>query len=1081
MKRSAASWVVRLFSAAAMTCASASLAAGTPAQPTAPASRFRTPGEKERLLETPVFVGKQGARESLRASLASRRRVRMGPWYYVGPFANERDVGQWSSYLPERDLDLGATYAGLAGRPCAWQRWEKFRDGRNVNRLVIAEGRDRVVGYAFRRLHAEREAEVPVVFDSRGPLVVWLNGEQVLTVTDRDRRSFEATAGRLWLKLRAGENTLLVKCCGGSNRIELAFGDYQSLRSAVEEMMMARAQKQVPPDDRKLLHEFLIERDWLQWDRVALAEGGYAAGAKKALQLATDTLAFVTRAAPRPKLARELAALADAVAAAKPEADGSELYFRARRLRRRIVLSHPLLGFDRLLINQRTPPRYSHMCDQYLGRHSGAGAGLAVLEDWRGVPQPRPLVTQDLPEGTVHHPDLSYDGARVVFAFCDHTPRRTSERRFFLFEAAADGSFLRQLTGVPGRDPLAGQDGRETVVIEDWDPCYLPVGGIVFISTRNQGFGRCHGGRYTPSYVLYRCDADGGNIRRLSWGEANEWDPSVLHDGQIVYTRWDYINRHDTIYQSLWTTRPDGTATAHFYGNYTRNPCMIAEAKAIPGSDRTSALAMAHHSYSAGSILVVDLMKGLDGKDPVRRITPEVSFPETEGWPTGAYCTHWPLSEELYLAAYTHDRLVRQGGRQRDNAYGIYVVDALGGRELIYRDPNISCFSPIPIQPRSRPPALPSTVQHSATEGVFFLHNVYASGHHNGQPIPDGKAKYLRVAGILEQPDRGAPIRSRANNEIVKWIVGTVPFDENGSAAFRAPANEPLLLQVLDANYMSIMSMRSQVYLQPGEHMSCIGCHEPTGTAATLHQPRALQIRRIDPPPGPRYDGGFSFARTVQPVLDRYCIRCHGLAGKTVSAAEREEARQARTDPPKGRACLLGTHTRSFSEAYEALTGRELIRLAQRNGETTYSRLMDYGSHASKLAPMLLAGHKGRVKLDAESLRRIVGWLDLNVQYYGDYERRRPERQRIGEAAEKALREHLAAACGRCHKDLASQPLAALVNVAWPEASRVLKAPLPTADGGWGQCKAAFTGTRDKQYQALREKVQAAVAPPKPR
>ena len=1046
--------------------------------PPAGAGELRVAGEAERVLESPTFVSRDGARESLRASMESRVRVTMGPWYCIGPFPNLSGIGEACCFPPEREIDLRATYDGLAGRPCCWQAWGKFREGAGTSSLQLAGERDRMAAYAFRRLSAEGAVELPVVLDSRSPVTAWLNGEVVLEPEQLRRRDFDPAAGRLWLRLRAGDNTLLIKCISSGNRIEVGFGDFASLAPAVEEMIMARAQRQVPPDDKALLHQFLIERDWRQWDQAELVSGGYEAAARKVLQLARDSLALVERDAARPALAGELADLEKRFAAANDKAKWAGLYLDTRRLRRRIILSHPLLEFDQLLLNQRTPPGYSHMCDQYLGRHSGAGPGLTILTHWRDVPAARPMITQDLPRGTVHHPDLSYDGRRVVFAFCDHTPQRSDERRFFLYEASVDGRTLRQVTGVPGRDPLEGQDGRETVVIEDWDPTYLPDGGIAFVSTRNQGFGRCHGGRYTPSYVVYRCDADGSNIRRLSWGEANEWDPAVLHDGQIVYTRWDYINRHDTLFQSLWTMHPDGTATAHFYGNYTRNPCMQAEAHAIPGSHRVSALAMAHHSYSAGSILVIDPMKGLDGDAPIRRITPEVRFPETEGRPDGAYSTHWPISEELFLAAYTHDRLAFQGSRQRDNAYGIYLVDGLGGRELIYRDPEISCFSPIPLQPRPMPPALASAVQPSAAEGVFFLNNVYASGQYTGQPIPAGKARYLRIAGILEQPDRGAPIRSRANNEIVKSILGTVPFDENGSVAFTAPANEPLLFQVLDANYMSVMSMRSLVYLQPGEQMSCVGCHEPTGTAATLHEPRPLTIRQIDPPPGPRYEGGFSFARTVQPVLDRYCIRCHGLGEKPVTTAgQREQAERDRTDLPAGPPCLLGTHTGSFSEGYEALTQRDMIHLAQRNGETVYSKPMDYGSHASKVAPMLLSGHKGRVKLDRDSLHRLVEWLDLNVQYYGDYERRRPERRSPNADGEKALRAHLAAACDRCHKGLSAQPFAALVNIAAPEESRVLKAPLPASPGGWGQCKEALTGPDDPRFIELRAKVAEATKP----
>jgi hypothetical protein len=39
--------------------------------------------------------------------------------------------------------------------------------------------------------------------------------------------------------------------------------------------------------------------------------------------------------------------------------------------------------------------------------------------------------------------------------------------------------------------------------------------------------------------------------------------------------------------------------------------------------------------------------------------------------------------------------------------YGIYLVDVFGNRELIYRDPDISSQSPIPLRPRPVPPVMP--------------------------------------------------------------------------------------------------------------------------------------------------------------------------------------------------------------------------------------------------------------------------------------------------------------------------------------------------------------------------------------
>jgi len=789
----------------------------------------------------------------------------------------------------------------------------------------------------------------------------------------------------------------------------------------------------------------------------ALDRRAFRQATAEALKLARRTLEFVERQRSLSGQAETLERLAAKVAASDEQADWKGLYLETRWLRRRILLSHPQLAFDRLLIVKRPPTLYSHMVDQYEGRHSRPADGLVLLEGWRDRPRPTKLLHGKLPPGAVLHPDLSFDGKRVVFSFCDHRVQNRNDRRFFLYETDLGSGSVRQLTGVPGVDPLEGWEGRESVLIEDFDPCYLPDGGIVFVSTRNQGFGRCHGGRYTPAYVLYRCEADGSDIRRLSYGEANEWDPSVLHNGLVVYTRWDYINRHDTFLQSLWTTRPDGSAVAHYYANSTRNPCMVAEARAVPDSDLVIATAMAHHSYTAGSIIAVDRHKGEEGLDPIRRITPEVSFPETEGWPLGSYSSPWPISEDLHLAAYDPARMIHQGNVAPVAAYGIYLVDALGGRELIYRDPAMSCFSPIPVQPRSTPPALVSTLQPGRKDGSFIIQNVYDSV----ASLAPGSVKRLRVVRLFDQPTASVPDRSIVSQEITKGVLGTVPVNPDGSVAFRAPARMPLLLQLLDENNMSLFGMRSQVYLQAGETMSCAGCHEPRGTTPTVAQRLApMEQVDIEPPPGPSYEGGFSFARTVQPVLDRYCIRCHGLERKAADLS------------------LLGTRTSRFNQAYEALVRRQgLVSLAHRNVQTDVSAAGDYGAHAGKLAGFLLKDHRKAAPLDRDSFTRIAQWLDLNCQYYGDYSFERSERRAPSAEGEKALRDHVAQTCGSCHEKMGEQPLAALVNIALPHESRVLKAPLAKSAGGWGQCPKGWADTSQDGYIQMRGKVLQAVGP----
>ncbi len=455
-----------------------------------------------------------------------------------------------------------------------------------------------------------------------------------------------------------------------------------------------------------------------------------------AVKLARATLAYVQAEAKRPQMAADLASIERRIGAAGAEADWVALYADLCRLRRRILFSHPALDFEKLLISKHAPGAYSHNCDQYLGRHSRPGEGLVVLTDWKARPKATTLLKGKLPRGDTAHPMLSFDAERVIFGFCDHTKR---DRRFFIYEGAMDGSSVRQLTGTPS-DPMEGWGGRKTVTIEDFDPAYLPDGGFVFTSTRSQNFGRCHGGRYTPSYLLCRADlppaGPATRIHQISYAEANEHYPSVLNDGRIVFTRWEYINRNQIAFHKLWWCRPDGTVSSNFYGVNTATPWannyhdrhsggqdkwytnepnrhiiqpyVITETRAIPNSRKVVAVAMGHHSYTAGCLVVIDPDKGEDGYAPLSKLTPETPYAEAEDYfaAPGNYMTPCAVNAELFFAAYSPYRIKKQRQAVPTNEYMVYLVDSLGGREPITCDPSISCVSPMPVLPRKTPPII---------------------------------------------------------------------------------------------------------------------------------------------------------------------------------------------------------------------------------------------------------------------------------------------------------------------------------------------------------------------------------------
>lgn len=831
------------------------------------------------------------------------------------------------------------------------------------------------------------------------------------------------------------------------------------------------------PDGSSMI---MVTRDWMRRDKLTFDSNDldFERETKDTLEFAKKTLAYVEKSADRSKLKIKLKNLEENVNAG---ANWRKLYIDICKLRREIIFSHPALDFEKILINVNPPTKYSHNGDQHLGRHSRIGPGLTILTDWKTEnPKATAILKDKLPEGATRNPDLHYDADKVVFSFCDHTAE--GQKRYFLYEAAIDGSWVKQLTGTK-RDKFETWDDRATVIIEDNDGCYLPDGNIIFISTRSQTFGRCHGARYNPAWVLYRCDGNGDNIRQLSYNNENEYEPSVLNDGRIVFTRWEYTNRHEMLFHMLWWCRPDGTGASNFYGADTLHPMMVVEARAIPGTHKIVATAMAHHSYNTGTTVVLDTNLGDNDEEPVTHVTPETPYPESHGWPEPHYSHPYPVNEELFLVSRANHPVHKQGQTPPPADRGIYLIDPVGGRELIYENPNVASFSPIPIRKRQRPPVLPSVLPDGAPDyGTVYVQNAYLTGNDPEGKIQPGSIKAIRVNALGVKPQGiQAQCNAASTNDVPKKVLGTVPVDENGSAYFKIPARTSVQLQILDKNGMAILTEKSFFYLQPGENRGCIGCHEPSGTSpdrAAMSRIARMKPADLAPPAGPRYPGGMSYRRTVQPVMDRYCIQCHGL--------EKNDNGINLVDD--GSIDIGQTHPGTYPGVYSALLAQGEHRIGRRafmgghpwdgvpvtmgSVEYNISRPYRFYAHGNKVSHMLANGDENHPKLidvDRESYMRVIEWLDLNGQFYGDLfpNKHKIAQRGIDPIALSELRAFVRELFG---EELARQPDRALVNPAQPEESRILMAPLAAEAGGWGQIN-GFTSKQDPKFKKLLELV----------
>lgn len=813
-------------------------------------------------------------------------------------------------------------------------------------------------------------------------------------------------------------------------------------------------------------------RDRLRQDRLPLdsPDTAFKKPIDEHLDLTVKTLKYVKEAgADIASQEEELAFLQKRIT--DPKENVFSIYLDLVLLRRRILFTHPALDFDTILINVNPPTTFSHNGDQFLARHSRTGKGLMLLSKWKSEePEQNFILKGKLPAGAYRSPDLHYDADKLLFAFSDHTETDSNLRRFFIYEAALDGSTVRQLTGTKD-DPLTTWDNRVTVLIEDNDPCYLPDDSIIFVSTRSQTFGRCHGGRYNPAWVLHRRDSD-GTIRQLSFGNENEVEPAVLNDGRIAFTRWEYTDRHEMFFHKLWWCRPDGTSVAHLFGNDMIVPHQFLQVTPIPGSHKIAAIGQGHHSYNTGTIVVIDTNIAENGEKAITHITPETPYSESQGWPSIHYSEPYPITEELFLASRGRSatRWQRGGGHPPAADRGIYLLDPLGGRELIYEDPEMASFAPIAIRKRTRPPIMsPQTPPAAQDWGTVFLQNAYLTRNDPEGKIKPGMIKALRVNALGVQPRAVRQgVSAYAKNNIPKKILGTVPVDEDGSAFFKVPARTALQIQTLDENGMAILTDRSFFYLQPGENRSCVGCHEPFGSAPDMKLMSKMgRMTPVDlnPPAGPQYKGGFSFMRTVQPVLDRYCIGCHGLG-----ASDNEQARKLNlTNSPD---------TPGYTSAYRRLAklGDPTVgnKPNMETNERNISRPRDYYAYRNKVSHMLLENH-GNCNMDRDSYLRIIEWLDANSVFYGDLFPNKIEDRHLTEEtndATKALRKLIKGTFG---DDIASQPLCALVNKAQMEESRILMAPLAGKAGGWEQIQPLWESKDDPGYQMMMAAVDACI------
>ena len=730
-------------------------------------------------------------------------------------------------------------------------------------------------------------------------------------------------------------------------------------------------------------------------------------------------------------------------------------------------------GFTKLLVVQRHPVNSSHV---YTYHQEGLkpGGGLWIVDLAGGKVEMKKIL--DSPDGEILDANLHYDGRTILFSW-----KRTMADHFQLYTVDIDGAGLKQLTKHASNN---------------FNASFLPDGGIIFLSDRKPAFAYCW---QTTTPILWRCNGEGGDQRRISSNYLNDFTPAVMDSGKIIFSRWEYVDRPAIPIQSLWTINPDGTKLEGFFGNRSLGPATFMDARQIPGSRRKILCVLtSHNGPCRGAIGIIDPAIGGNAQEAITNLTPEINIGRVDAGDgnrfRGPYLNPYPLDGRYYLVS-------------KEGAVELRDYDGTLCQMLIANRQEGGFYNPQPIRARKRERLVASSVDPGLGAdddnwAMILMQDVYNG---LGDAVKRGSIKKLAIVQEIEKPVGISPnlrafgfqfpVVSCGATYAPKKIWGYAKVSADGSANFKVPAQKPIYFLPLDEKGRAVQRMRTFTHLMPGEVQSCVGCHADRNyvmartTDKSMHRPRAMMHRTQELEKPEWGVHGFSYPHIVQPVLNKHCLGCHGAE-----------------DPSAGLE-LTADKTDFFNVSYENLvrkgTQSEGSWDGGVNGPFKYSRYTSWiptyngqeanilviapgrwGAKASLLARVIDSGHpdengKDRIDLSDREKARVYAWLDLNCPYYGtsdsNYLDARGCRQQLPKDFRGMMKDVALRRCVSCHENAATDNNWVFklkdnfyIRIDDPHRNNFLMAPLSKAAGGTEKCgQVVFQDTNDADYRKI--------------
>jgi len=240
-------------------------------------------------------------------------------------------------------------------------------------------------------------------------------------------------------------------------------------------------------------------------------------------------------------------------------------------------------------------------------------------------------VTGDLMQGlaAIRDVEMAFDGSAVLFSMRGPVDLNLAlddpdQPTWNIWEYSLETRTLRRVI----QSDLTAEIGHDIA------PHYLPDGRIIFSSTRQlrskavlldenkQAFEAFDEDLNEPAFLLHVMDADGTGIEQVSFNQSHDMDPSVLANGQVVFSRWDHAGRNNAI--NLYRMNPDGSQLELLYGQNSHDTgvggqvIQFTQPRELEDGRILSLVRPFTDTNGGGDIITIDTPTYLENTQPTR-------------------------------------------------------------------------------------------------------------------------------------------------------------------------------------------------------------------------------------------------------------------------------------------------------------------------------------------------------------------------------------------------------------------------------------------------------------------------------